>query len=154
LGAPFQEGYFKRPKLIFQYANTGKTKLDYDEQGERRGTWIVGSNTIEHYIFLSEDKKERRRQLEAIVKDATGTNTANLSNRGLSYRNPSPNNDHSGGHGGLFTWDLFCDLSLKQLSDLQNKRYYADDDGIIRDQTGQRVQYDPSSKKVESVEGR
>ena len=45
-------------------------------------------------------------------------------------------------------------MSIKQLGELQNKNYYADDAGVIRDKTGQRVAYDPSSKKVESVGGR
>jgi hypothetical protein len=155
LGAPFKEGFYRRPRLIFNVSNTGQTKLDYDEQGERRGTWIVGSTIMEHYIFLSEEKKERRKQIQAIINECVDTYPANLESRGgLHYRDPSANNDHSGGHGGGFTWDVFCDLSLKQLGELQNKNYYADDDGIIRDKTGQRVSYDPSSKKVETTAGR
>jgi hypothetical protein len=72
----------------------------------------------------------------------------------LHYRNPSPNNSRTGTHGGSFTWELFCDLSIEQLGELQNKRYYTDDAGIIRDATGRRVAYDPSTKKVEVSSGR
>jgi hypothetical protein len=152
LGAPFIEGWYKKPKISFTYSSATEP---YDPKtGERRGTYQATGFTYEHYILLSEDKKERRKQLEVIISKATGTYTGNLANGHLAYRNPSPNNDHSGMHGGSFTWDLFCDLSIEQLGELQNKNYYKDDAGIIRDKTGQRVQYDPSTKKVESTVGR
>jgi hypothetical protein len=154
IGAPFREGYYKKPKLSFIALNTGFTKQDYDEQGVRRGEYKPSTFTYEHYIYLPEDKKERRKILEDIVSKATGTFTGNLSNGHLSYRNPSPNNDHSGVHGGLINWDNFCDLSIEQLGELQNKNYFTDDNNILRDKDGIRVAYDPSTKKVESTKDR
>jgi hypothetical protein len=152
LGAPFREGYFKRPKMAFTYTNT---LAPYDPKtGEKRGRYQASGLTYEHYIFLSADKKERRKQLEDILQKATGTYKGNLEIHKLHYRNPSANNDHSGSHGGSFTWNQFCDLSIQQLGEAQTKNYYSDDEGIIRDRTGQRVSYDPSTKKVQSIEGR
>jgi hypothetical protein len=64
----------------------------------------------------------------------------------LVYRNSSPNNDHSGRRGDV-KWDQFCDLSLEELGELQNKNYYTENStGAIKDRTGQRVAYDPSTK--------
>jgi hypothetical protein len=152
--APFHEGSYKKPKLVFTSIDPANP---YDPKtGERRGTYKLGSNTIEHYIFLSEDKKERRKQLEDIIQKATGTNTHTLgTGHRLHYRNPSQDNNHSGTHGGSFTWDLFCDLSLEELGELQNKNYYTEKStGQIKDRTGQRVAYDPSTKKVEVTKDR
>jgi hypothetical protein len=154
LGAPFHFGSYKKPKLGFVYRDAVNP---YDPKtGERRGEYKTIASTYEYYIFLSEDKKERRKQLEDIIQKATGTHKGNLETGGhLAYRNPSPNNDrHQGYHGGSFSWDMFCDLSIEQLAELQNKRYYTDDAGVIRDATGQRVAYDPSTKKVEVTKDR
>jgi len=152
LGAPFREGYFKKPKMAFSYTNT---LAPYDPKtGEKRGQYTASGLTYEHYIFLSADKKERRKQLEDILQKATGTYKGNLDIHRLHYRNPSPDNNHNMAHGGSFTWDQFCDLSLEQLGELQTKRYYTDEAGIIRDKDGQRVQYDPSTKKVETGKDR
>jgi len=63
---------------VFIVSNTGKTSDDYDEQGERRGVWKTSAFTFQHYIFLSSDRKERRKQIEDIIIKATGTFTANL----------------------------------------------------------------------------
>ena len=152
LGSPFKEGFYKVPKIVFSYSDTVNP---YDPKtGERRGKYVASGNTYEHYIFLSEDKKERRKQIEDIIAKSPGTYIKNLEIHKLHYRNPNHNNDHSMGHGGSFTFDIFCDLSIEQLGELQNKNYYTDDSGIIRDRTGQRVQYDPSTKKVEGIAGR
>jgi hypothetical protein len=104
---------------------------------------------------LPETAKERRAFLEDIVKKATGTYTGDLNSGGhLAYRNPSPNNDHSGTRG-VCKWDQFCDLSLEELGELQNKNYYTErSTGAIKDRTGQRVAYDRSTKKVEATTGR
>jgi len=95
LGAEFREGYYRKPKLSFVYTDT---TAPYDPKtGERRGQYRTSGFITEHYIFLSEDKKERRKQIEDIVQKATGTSIGNLSTGGhLNYRIPTPNNDHSG----------------------------------------------------------
>lgn len=94
--------------------------------------------------------------LNDLVENAIGTSIANLGLGGhLSYRNPSPNNDHSGTHGGAFSWKIFTELSLEELGELQNKNYYTEKaTGAIKDRTGQRVAYDHSTKKVEPTKDR
>ncbi len=151
LGAPFREGYFKKPNLSFTYRDPSNP---YDPKtGERRGTYKVVGYTFEHYIFLSEDKKQRRKQLEEIIEKATGTSTATLSSQNrLSYRNPSPDNGLSGTHGGSFNWDQFCDLSIEELGECQNKNYYSEkSSGILKDKDGHRVEYNRSTGKLEAI---
>ena len=150
LGAPFHEGSYKKPKLSFTYASATDP---YDSKtGERRGQYKAVGRTIEHYIFLSEDKKERRKQLEDIVAKATGTSIGNLANHHLHYRNPSPNNDHSGTHGGSFTFNIFCDLSIEELGECQNKNYYKEKStGLLKDRDGVRVKYDDNTDKMSAI---
>jgi hypothetical protein len=154
LSAEFHEGSYKKPKLSFVY--TSATEPYDPKTGERRGTYKTVGNTVEHYIFLSEDKKERRKQLEDIVQYATGTSIGNLSTGGhLSYRIPTANNDHSATHGGMFSFNIFSDLSLEELGELQNQNYYTEKEtGQIKNAKGQRVAYDHSTKKVETSSGR
>jgi hypothetical protein len=72
----------------------------------------------------------------------------------LSYRNPSPNNGHSGTRGS-FTWQVFTELSIEELGELQNKNYSTEKStGALKDRTGQRVAYDHSTKRVETTTGR
>jgi hypothetical protein len=153
LGAEFNEGWFKKPRLVF--TSTDPANPFDPKTGERRGEYKVSGFSYEHYIFLPEAAKERRAFLEDIVKNATGTYTGNLNTGGhLCYRNPSPDNGRSGTHGDV-KWDQFCDLSLEELGDLQNKNYYTEKStGAIKDRTGQRVAYDHSTKKVEAATGR
>jgi hypothetical protein len=68
LGAPFHEGSYKKPKLAFTYTDPSNP---YDSKtGERRGTYKVVGHIYQHYIFLSEDKKLRRKQLEDIIAES------------------------------------------------------------------------------------
>jgi len=147
--APFAEGYYMVPRLVFSFVDPAHP---FDSAtGEKRGRHTTSGFTFEHYIFLSEDKKERRKQLEDIVQKATGTFTGNLKGH-LHFRNPSPNNNHSGSHGGEFTWDVFCDLSIQELGEVQNKRYYKEKStGILKDKDGQRVDYNQSTGKMEAI---
>jgi hypothetical protein len=154
LGAEFHEGSFKKPRLAFTYVDPSNP---YDSKtGERRGNYKPSGTVTEHYIYLPEKQADRVKFLNDIIEKATGTHISNLSQRGhLSYRNPSPNNDHSGSHGGGFTWPVFCSLSLEELGELQNKNYYTEKStGAIKDRTGQRVAYDHSTGKVEVTKGR
>jgi hypothetical protein len=95
LGAPFHEGSYKKPKLAFTYVDPSNP---FDSKtGERRGQYKVAGFSYQYYIFLSSDRKERRKQLEDIIQKATGTYTANLGTGGhLSYRNPDPENGRTG----------------------------------------------------------
>lgn len=150
LGAPFDEGSFKKPKMSFSYSNPTEP---YDPKtGERRGQYAAVGYTFEHYIYLPEDKKERRKVLEDIIKNATGTHIGNLERHHLHFRNPTPNNDHSGTHGGSFNWNIFCDLSLEELGECQNKRYYKEKStGLLKDKDGVRVEYNTNTGKMDAV---
>jgi hypothetical protein len=151
LGAPFREGFYKVPKIAFYTADSANP---FDSKtGERRGSYQAVGNTTEHYIFLSADKKERRKQLETIINEAAGTYTGNLATGGhLAYRNPSPNNHHSGTHGGSFKWDIFCDLSIEELGEAQTKGYYKEKStGVLKDTQGVRVKYDDNTGKLAAV---
>lgn len=153
LGAEFHEGWFKKPKLAFACVDAANP---FDPKtGERRGEYKVSGFNYEYYIFLPETAKERRAFLEDILKKATGTQPGNLNTGGhLCYRNPSPDNGRSGTRGDC-KWDQFCDLSLEELGELQNKNYYTEKStGQIKDRTGARVAYDHSTKKVEATTGR
>lgn len=147
LGAPFHEGSYKKPKMSFSY--TSATEPYDPKTGERRGQYAAVGYTYEHYIYLPEDKKERRKVLEGIIEKATGTYTGNLERGHLHFRNPSPSNDHSGTHGGSFNWNQFCDLSLEELGECQNKNYYKEKStGILKDKDGRRVNYDETTGKM------
>ena len=150
IGAPFHEGSYKKPKLSFAFIDPAHP---YDSTtGERRGRYVVNGHTFEHYIILPEDKKERRKQLEDILQKATGTYKGNLENGHLHFRNPTPDNNHSGGHGGSFNWNQFCDLSIEELGEAQNKRYYKEaSTGILKDKDGVRVEWNKSTGKLEAI---
>jgi hypothetical protein len=46
-------------------------------------------------------------------------------------------------------------MSIEELGELQNKNYFTEKStGQIKDRAGQRVAYDPSTKKVETTTGR
>jgi len=150
ISAPFLEGTYKVPRLVFSFIDPAHP---FDSAtGEKRGQYATSGYTFEHYIFLSEDKKERRKQLEDIIQKATGTYKGNLENGHLHFRNPSPDNNHSGMHGGSFNWEQFCNLSIEELGEAQNKRYYREKStGILKDKDGQRVEYDRSTGKLEAI---
>jgi hypothetical protein len=146
----FAEGWYIRPKLRFTLSDPSHP---YDSvTGERKGKYVVGGSTYEHYIFLSEDKKERRKQLEGIIQKATGTYAGNLERGHLSFRQANPDNNHSGGHGGMLTWNQFCDLSLKEGLEVQDKSYYKEEStGILKDKDGLRVKFDDNTGKLEAI---
>jgi hypothetical protein len=150
IGAPFAEGYYKTPRLVFSFVDPAHP---FDSAtGEKRGRYTTSGFTFEYYIFLSEDKKERRKQLEEIISKCTGTYTGNLEKGHLSYRNPTPDNSHSATHGGSFNWNQFCDLSIEELGEAQQKRYYKEKStGVLKDIDGVRVEYDRSTGKLEAI---
>jgi hypothetical protein len=98
----------KKPRLVF---NSDPVNPFDPKAGEKRGQYTTSGYTFEHYIFLSEDKKERRKQLEDIISKCTGTYKGNLENGHLHFRNPTLDNNQSGTHGGSFKWNQFCDLN-------------------------------------------
>ena len=150
IGAEFREGFYKKPKLSFTYVDA--TNLYDSKTGERRGQYKTVGNSIEHYIFLSSDKNKRRKELETIINEAAGSYTRNLENGHLHYRHPSANNDHSGGHGGSFNWNQFCDLSIEELGECQNKNYYKEkSSALLKDREGVRVEYNRSTDKLEAI---
>ena len=146
----FHEGSYLRPRLEFSLVDSANP---FDPQtGEKRGQYKKVADTLEHYIFLPEDKKERRKFLEDILAKYPDSYPEDLSTGGhLSFRRANPNNDHNSQHGGCFNWNQFCDLSLSELGEVQDKSYYKDKDGITRDKDGQRVEYNKSTGKMEAI---
>jgi hypothetical protein len=92
---------------------------------------------------LSLDKQaDRVKFLNDIIQKSIGTHTRNLERGGhLSYRNPSPNNDHSGTHGGSYSWNQFCDLSIEELGECQEKNYYRDSSDNLKDKDGHTMKW-------------
>lgn len=150
IGAEFHEGSYKKPKLVFSLVDPAHP---YDSvTGERRGKYTTSGFTHQHYIILPEDKKERRKFLEDLVQKSTGTYMGNLENGHLHFRNPSADNNHSATHGGSFKWDQFCYLSIEELGECQNKRYYKETStGILKDKDGRRVEWNKSTGKIEAI---
>jgi hypothetical protein len=65
----------------------------------------------------------------------------------LSYKQASPDNNHSGAHGGNFNWSQFCELSLHELGEAQQKGYYKDEKtGQLKDKDGVRVKFDDNTR--------
>lgn len=154
IGAEFHEGWYLKPKLKFTASNTGITKKDYDETtGERRSKYDVVKNTYEHYIFLPENKADRVKFLNDLMKNSPGTTPESVAYGGhLSFRQQHPDNSHSGAHGGNFNWSQFCELSLKELGEAQQKGYYKDEKtGQLKDKDGVRVKYEESTGKLEAI---
>jgi hypothetical protein len=151
LGAEFHEGSYKKPKLSFTYTDAANP---YDSKtGERRGDYKVTGFTYQYYIFLPEKQADRVKFLNDLVQKSTGTSIGNLSTGGhLAYRNPSPNNDRSGGHGGAFTFKMFSELSIEELGECQNKNYYKEKStGMLKDRDGVRVKYNDNTGKLDAV---
>jgi hypothetical protein len=146
----------KERQAYFNFINSLNSEYTKKEYGYCLDNFLNHSKLdLNKFLKLPEDKKQRRKELEDIIQKATGTHTGNLEGGHLHFRNPTPDNSHSGTHGGSFTWDLFCDLSLEELGELQNKRYYTEKStGQIKDSTGQRVAYDHSTKRVETTKDR
>ena len=60
-----------KPKLRFQLTDPAQP---YDSTtGERVGSFAVGGSTFEHYIFLPENKTERVKFLNDLLKNSPGT---------------------------------------------------------------------------------
>jgi hypothetical protein len=59
---------------------------------------------------------------------------------------------HNGQRGGSFKWNQFCDLSIEELGECQNKNYYRESStGLLKNRDGQRVEYNKSSGKIEAI---
>ena len=117
-------GYFYSPKMRGEVVNTGITIHDFDEAGERRRIWKAVGHKFEHYLFLEQNPKQRKIQLEKLFKDA-GSNPQHCV---FNFRQSNPDNNHASKHGPI-SWTQFCDLTFQQMAELQDKRYYSDDKG-------------------------
>jgi hypothetical protein len=53
--------------------------------------------------------------------------------------------------GGGFSFDQFCDLTLKQLSEVQKNAYYIDTRGNLRTKEGAIAEYNRANKKIEAI---
>jgi hypothetical protein len=138
----FTEGFHYKPKI--QFVPTDLVNPFDSKTGERRGSYKPIGYSLVHDIFIPESPKERRKFLEKLIKDL------DVSNCVYSYRVANPENDHASHHGEI-SFNNLCDLTFTQLEELQTKLYYKDSSGSLRDKDNLRVQYDPSTKKVESL---
>jgi len=146
----FDEGWYLKPKLRFQLDDSSKP---YDPvTGERRGRYLVQGQSWEHYIFLPENKADRKKFLEDLLKTSV-TSPDNLAyGAHLSYRQAHPENNHTSQHGGQFNWSQFCDLSLRELGEVQQTGYYKEEKtGLLKDGQGRRVKYDDNTGKLEAI---
>lgn len=119
INCSFNEGWYFKPKMTFTVVNTGKTKEDFDENGDRRRIWKAAYTTYEYYIFISEEPEKSRKFLGKLIKNSPGTNIANCI---FSFRQPNYDNNHSSKHDNV-SFNIFCDLSIQQLSELQGKYF-------------------------------
>jgi hypothetical protein len=89
----FSTGYHYKPKLQFMVTDIAKP---FDPQtGERRGRWEPVGYSYVHDIFVSENPKQRRKDIEKLIK----TKDLDITNTTFSYRLANPANDHSSHHG-------------------------------------------------------
>ena len=147
----FSKGWYIKPVIDFTLDNPS---APFDPQtGQKRGSnRLTNQKIIEHTIFLSENKKERRKFLEDLLAQYPDTTPEQVAYGGhLAYRQPTHDNKHSGGHGGSFNWDQFCDLSLRELGEVQTKNYYVDEKGTLRDKDGVQAEYNRNSGKIEAI---
>ena len=151
IGAEFHEGWYLKPKLRFQLKDPAHP---YDSTtGERVGSYAVGGQTFEHYIFLPENKTDRVKFLNDLMKNSPGTTPEGVAyGAHLSYRQPTPDNSHVGSHGGNFSWSQFCDLSLRELGEVLQKGYYKEEKtGLLKDKDGVRVKFDDNTGHMQAI---
>jgi len=147
----FTKGWYIKPVIDFRLDNP---KQPFDpETGQKRGHAQISGNTTEHTIFLPENKKERRKFLEDLIAQYPDTTPEQVAFGGhLIYRQSSHNNKHTGPRGGNFNWNQFCDLSLRELGEIQTKGYYVDEKGTLRDKDGVQAEYNRNTKKIEAIQ--
>lgn len=134
----FSEGWFLQPNIQHIISNPS---APYDPQkGKPIGDWEVRSPDKVHTLFVPEDIKERRAFLLKILEDSD-TLPEELNGK-LMYKQ----SDRS--RGGGFRFDQFCDLTLKQLSEVQKNAYYIDTRGNLRTKEGAIAEYNRANKKI------
>lgn len=134
------------PNLVFSVTSN---KRPFDpETGQKIGSYVNHGSKWNHTIFLSENQKERVKQLNDLVEQWHDTFVEELN---LQYRQLNSENTHDSQRGGSFTWDQFCDLSLQQLGESQGKGYYKDDKNTTR-QKWVMVEYNRSTGKVSAIQ--
>ncbi len=151
IGAEFHEGWYLKPKLRFQLKNPAHP---YDSTtGERRGEYKTGGSSFEHYIFLPENKADRVKFLNELMKNSPGTTPEGVAyGAHLSYRQATPDNSHVGSHGGNFSWSQFCELSIRELGEVQQKGYYKEEKtGLLKDKDGVRVKFDDNTGHMQAI---
>lgn len=147
MAVEYNGGWFIKPNLVFSVKDN---KHPFDpETGKKIGTYVNHGSIYEHTIFLSENQKERVKQLNDLIEQWSSTFVEEVN---LQYRQPNSQNNHGSQRGGSFTWEQFCNLSLQQLGDIQGKGYYKDDKNTLRDRNGVMVEYNRSTGKVSAIQ--
>jgi hypothetical protein len=140
-----------KPKLKFYLQDPSHP---YDSvTGERKGKYALSGSIYDHYIFLSIPKSSRIKFLNDLLKNSPGTTPESVAYGGhLSHRQSSPDNNHSAPHGGGFNWSQFCELSIRELGEVQQKGYYKEEKtGLLKDKDGVRVKFDDNTGKLEAI---
>ena len=151
IGAEFHEGWYLKPKLRFQLKDPGTHTILLQENEDVNIR--QEDQTFEHYIFLPENKADRVKFLNDLMKNSPGTTPEGVAyGAHLSYRLPTPDNSHVGSHGGSFDWQTFCELSLRELGEIQQTGYYKEEKtGLLKDSKGRRVKFDDNTGKMDAV---
>jgi hypothetical protein len=143
----YSAGFYLKPNLVFSVKDH---KQPFDPStGQKIGSYVNHGNIWEHDIFLPEDKKTRIKFLNDLLEQYPDTFAEELN---LQYRQPNSQNNHYSQRGGSFTWEQFCNLSLKHLGEIQSKGYYLDDKNTLRDKNGVMVEYNRSTGKVSAIQ--
>jgi hypothetical protein len=147
MAVEYNGGWFTKPNLVFAVKDN---KRPFDpETGQKIGHYTNHGTIYEHTIFLSENEKERVKQCNDLIEKWPDTFVEELN---LQYRQPNSQNNHNSQRGGSFTWEQFCNLSLKQLGEIQGKGYYKDNKNTLRDKNGVMVEYNRSTGKVSAIQ--
>jgi hypothetical protein len=137
----FSEGWFLQPNIQYIISNPS---APYDPQkGKPIGDWEVRSPDKVHTLFVPEDIKERRAFLLKILQDRD-TLPEELNGK-LMYKKSD------GSRGGGFRFDQFCELSFKQLAEVQKNAYYTDTRGNLRTKEGAITEYNRANKRIEAI---
>lgn len=89
LAVEYNGGWFQKPNLVFSVKDH---KRPFDpETGQKIGSYVNHGTKWEHTIFLSENQKERVKQLNNLVAQWPDTFEEELN---LQYRQPNSENTH------------------------------------------------------------
>jgi acetyltransferase-like isoleucine patch superfamily enzyme len=138
----FSSGYHFKPKLQF-VARDSAHPFD-SASGERVGSYKAVGNIIVHDIYVSEEPRQRKKDIDKLIKDKN----LDITNTTFSYRRPNQENNHSSVHSQI-SYENLVSLTFDQLNDLSTKTYYKDSSGTLKDKDGYVMKW--SHDKLEAI---